>query len=52
MITKKRTNGNNTKNHDKAVSPVLHIKFRTHVQNTMYNIFIENMMNVLLTSQL
>jgi len=44
--------GNNTKIHAIMDAPAPHIKFKIHVQNTIYIIFKTKMKNVLVTSQL
>ena len=43
-------NGNKTKNQAMLVAPALHIRFKIHVQNTTYNIFITKIKDVFGTS--
>lgn len=44
--------GSNTIAQANLVAPVLHIKLSIHVQNTIYNNFVENINVLLVTSQL
>ena len=48
---KNKMNGSKTKNHATFVAPDLQIKFKIQVQNTIYNIFIANIIVTLGTSQ-
>jgi len=49
MRTKNNMNGNSTKNQAIPGAPAPHIKFNTHVQNNIYNIFMTKIKNVLET---
>ena len=42
-------NGRRTKNHEIDSNPLLHIKFKIHVQNNTYTTFIIKIKNVLVT---